>query len=217
VLNEERIVEEMIEVCRCLYERNMLAAADGNVSYRLSDQRIVITPSGQHKAFLEPHEMAIVDINNTVIHGQPSSERYMHLEIYRRCPQARCVVHAHPPTATAWSIARPQLEWLPSEAMPEVTLAVGQIPIVPYARPSTQEMGKNLKRFLPKHRVMILSRHGAVSWGESTIEAYNGMERLEHVSQVLHLAHTLGRVSRLPEEEINALREMRAQRGDRTL
>ncbi|OFZ82524.1 MAG: aldolase [Bdellovibrionales bacterium RIFOXYD1_FULL_53_11] len=209
--------EEIIEVCRCLYERGMLAAADGNVSYRASDDRIIITPSGQHKAFLEPHEMAEMDISGRTLKGQPSSERLMHLEIYRQCPLARCVVHAHPPMATAWTIAKPHLDKLPAGAMPEVTLAVGEIPIIPYARPGTEEMGRNLRKFLPRQRVMILSRHGAVTWGESVIEAYNGMERLEHAAQILHLAHSLGRLSSLPFDEMEALRAMRAKRGDRTL
>jgi len=216
-LTEAQAAREIIEVCKCLHQKNLLAAADGNVSYRLSEDRILITPTGQHKAYLEPHEMAVINSNGDVLEGQPSSERLMHLEIYRHCPKARCIVHAHPPVATAWTIARPFLERLPSDALPEVTLAVGQIPIVPYARPSTEAMGTHLRKFLPRHRVMILARHGAVSWGESTIEAYNGMERLEHASEILRLAHTLGRVSPLPPEELHALQAMRAARGDKTL
>jgi L-fuculose-phosphate aldolase len=215
--SEPRVIAEIIEVCRLLYERNMLAAADGNVSFRISDDRIIITPSGQHKAFLEPNEMAVIDINNQIIQGKPSSERLMHLAIYRNCPSAKCVVHAHPPNAVAWSIARPNLDRLPSDAMPEVTLAVGQIPIVPYARPSSDTMGKNVSKFLPDNKVMILARHGAVSWGDNVIEAYNGMERLEHAAEILRLAHTLGRLSALPQEELMALRTMRSKRGNTTL
>ncbi len=200
-----------------LYGRNMLAAADGNLSLRLSEDRILITASGVAKAFIQPEQMALLSLDGEVLEGNPSGERAMHLEIYRRCPQARAVVHAHPPTAIAWSVAHPELKELPAEALSEVILAAGSIPMVPYARPSTAAMGENLRPFLPQSRLMILSRHGALSWGEDLDEALNGMERLEHVAQILWLARGLGPLSFLPAEEIEALRQMRAKMGDRTL
>ncbi len=200
-----------------LYGRNMLAAADGNLSLRLSEDRILITASGVAKAFIQPEQMALLNLDGEVLEGNPSGERAMHLEIYRRCPQARAVVHAHPPTAIAWSVAHPELKELPAEALSEVILAAGSIPMVPYARPSTAAMGENLRPFLPQSRLMILSRHGALSWGEDLDEALNGMERLEHVAQILWLARGLGPLSFLPAEEIEALRQMRAKMGDRTL
>ena len=141
--------------------------------------------------------------------GNPSGERLMHLEIYRRCPEARCVVHAHPPTAVAWSLARPEWTVLPADALPEVILAAGRIPIAPYARPGTLAMGEVLAPLLPEHRLMILARHGALCWGESLEEAVGGIERLEHVCTMLKLAHDLGGARPLPTDEIEALRRMR--------
>ncbi|MEW6057040.1 MAG: class II aldolase/adducin family protein [Bdellovibrionota bacterium] len=216
-MDEQQISQEILDVCRLLHSRNMLAAADGNVSYRISDDRILITPTGKHKAFITADDIAVITLDNRILTGKPSGERLMHLEVYRRCSQAKCVVHAHPPAAIAWSIARPGLVELPSESLSEVILAVGRIPIIPYARPGTQSMGDGLKPVLPSHRVMILASHGALSWGESLMEAYNGMERLEHSAHILLLAHSLGGLNRLPPEEIAALREMRRKLGDRNL
>src|SRR5438045_2269313 len=108
-----KIVKEIVDVCQRLNDKNMLASADGNISYRVSDDYIFITPTGVNKAFLKPFDMAVVDINNRIISGKPSGERLMHLEIYKNCPRARCVVHAHPPTAIAWTIAHPELTELP--------------------------------------------------------------------------------------------------------
>ncbi len=141
----------------------------------------------------------------------------MHLEVFRACTEAVAIVHAHPPTAIAWSISHPQLNELPFDSLPEVILAVGKIPIVPYARPSTQNMGDCLKPYLPQSRVMILARHGGLSWGESLIEAYNGMERMEHASQILMSSKVLGRLSKLPPDEVDALKTMRNRSGNRTL
>jgi L-fuculose-phosphate aldolase len=207
----------MLQVCRRLYDRNMLAAADGNVSYRVSDDLILITPSGLAKAFIGPEKMALINLAGDVLEGNPSGERQMHLEIYRSTPLARAVVHAHPPHAVAWSLARPELKELPCEHLGEVILGAGHIPFVPYARPGTAAMGGELRKFLPDTRAMILSRHGAVTWGESLDEAINGMERVEHSAQMLWLAESLGGSKPLPPEEVAALRAMRAQMGSRLL
>src|SRR5688572_13633882 len=142
--------EAIREVCRRLHARNLIAAADGNVSVRLDDGTVAMTPTGLNKGFLTPGSLARVTLDNRVLHGNPSGERLMHLEVYRRCPEARAVVHAHPPTAVAWSVARPDLTELPSDCLSEIILAVGAIPIVPYARPGTQDMGTVLSNFLPR-------------------------------------------------------------------
>lgn len=214
---EHNIAQKIVDICQRLHGKNMLAAADGNVSYRVSDEQIYITPTGINKAFMKISDIATIDIRNRVLSGKPSGERLMHLEVYKQCPKAKCVVHAHPPHAIAWSVARPELRELPSDCLSEVILAVGKIPIVNYARPGTEDMGENLRPFLPQYRTMILSRHGAISWGETLNEAYNGMERLEHSAQILQIAHTLGTLTTLPEREIAALKEMRTKIGDRTL
>jgi L-fuculose-phosphate aldolase len=205
------------DACRRLHARNLLAAADGNVSVLLDDGRIAITPSGVAKSGLEPGAMAFMDRDGTVRSGRPSSERLMHLAVYRACPQARAVVHAHPPTAIAWSLAFPEAGWLPGDALPELILAAGSIPIVPYARPGTAAMGDQLIPFLPEHRLLLLARHGALAWGETLEEAYNGMERLEHACQILKSAFELGGAKPLPESELEALRAARRQGGGRLL
>jgi L-fuculose-phosphate aldolase len=205
------------DVCRRLLARNLLAGADGNVSVLLEDGRIAITPSAVAKAGLVPGDLAFLDRDGTVLSGRASTERLMHLALYRACPEARAVVHAHPPTAIAWSLAFPDLACLPEDALPEVILNAGRIPIVPYARPRTAAVGENLLPYLPEHRLMILARHGALAWGETLEEAYNGMERLEHMCLILKTAHDLGGAHPLPAEELEALQEERRRLGKRLL
>lgn len=216
-MEQSQIASQIVEICRALNAKNFLAAADGNVSVRLNEREIMITPAGQNKSKCSPESMAIISIHNEILRGTPSSERLMHLEVYRKCPEAKAVVHAHPPTAIAWTIARPDLSELPAECMSELILALGKIPVVPYARPGTKEMGTNLIPFLPSSRAMILARHGALSWGEDLDEAYNGMERIEHSAIILKSAQELGGLTALPAHEVAALRELRKQLGKRTL
>lgn len=209
--------QKIIEICRRLHQRNMLSAADGNISYRISDQEILITPSGIAKGFMDESEMAVINLDGKVLKGNPSGERLMHLEIYRQCQKAKAVVHAHPVTAIAWSIAKPDLKKLPSDCLSEVILATGDIPFADYARPGTADMGKVLTSFLPKHRALILRRHGAVTWGEDLEEAYRGMERIENSAQILAAAQQLGGLTPLPAEEIKYLYELREKLGDTLL
>jgi L-fuculose-phosphate aldolase len=211
------LLSSLCDVCRRLHARNLLAAADGNVSVLLEDGRIAITPSGVAKARMEAGDLAYLARDGQILAGRPSTERLMHLAVYQACPEARAVVHAHPPTAIAWSLARPDLAYLPSDALPEVILAAGSIPFVPYARPGTAAMGEHLLPFLPEHRLLILARHGALAWGETLEEAYNGLERLEHVCQILKTAQDLGGAQPLPEPELLALRQARLQGGRRLL
>ena len=210
-------MKEIVEVCRRLYQRNMLAAADGNVSYRCSDEKILITPTGKAKAFISEDHIATITLSGECIQGTPSGEYLMHLEVYKQCPEAKAVVHAHPPTAIAWTIARPELTELPGSCLPEVILATGKIPIAPYARPGTQEMGIHIRPFLPQHKVMILARHGGLSWGENLEEAYWGMERLEHCADILKRASELGSLTPLPDEEVQSLMAIRKKMGNKTL
>jgi L-fuculose-phosphate aldolase len=213
----EQHFEEIRDACAHLHARGLLAAADGNVSLRLPDDSILLTPAGANKARLRPGSLARVTLDGRILEGKPSTERAMHLAVYRTCPDARVVVHAHPPTAIAWTLARPELTELPTEALPELLLAAGRVPIAPYARPGTEEMGTVLLPFLPAHRLLLLSRHGALAWGESMEEAINGIERVEHSALILKSAEELGGATPLPPLELEELRVLRARIGPRLL
>jgi L-fuculose-phosphate aldolase len=208
---------DIVKTAKLLHQKNFLASADGNISIRINSETILITPSGKHKGFLNEDDLAVVTVDNQILFGNPSGERLMHLEVYQKCSEAKAVVHAHPPYAIAWSVAFPDLKELPKECLSELILAVGQIPIVPYQRPGTPEMGTVLSPWLPKQRVFILSRHGALSWGEDLQEAYNGIERLEHTAFILSIASQMNGLSFLPASEVQALQAMRQNLGARTL
>lgn len=210
--------DKIIEVCIRLHARNLLAGADGNVSVKADDQKIWITPSGQTKAFMVTNELASITLDNAILSGNPSSERKLHLAIYRSCATAKAVVHAHPPHTIAWSLAFSDMRELPYKNLPEVILAMGKIPIVAYARPGSDAMADSLLPFLPQHKVLIMQKHGAVSWGDSLEEAYRGIERVEHIAYILKLAMELKNMKisleELPAVEIEELFEMRNKIGN---
>jgi len=211
------LLHDLLDACRRLHAEGLLAASDGNLSVRLPNGLIAITPSGVPKAKVQLGDLAHLELDGTILSGRPSSERAMHLAIYRAVPEAKAIVHAHPPTAIAWSLARPELEELPSNGLPEVILAAGRIPIVPMALPGTEAMGTNLLPFLPEHRLMILARHGGLCWGGHMEEAAGGMERLEQVASILWKAEALGGARPLPQAELEALRAFRAKLGPKII
>lgn len=213
----DQLLHDLLDACRRLHAGGLLAASDGNLSVRLPDGRIAMTPSGVPKAKVQLDDLAYLALDGTILSGRPSSERAMHLAIYRAVPEARAVVHAHPPTAIAWSLARPELKELPSDGLPEVILAAGRIPIVPMAIPGTEAMGSNLRPFLPEHRLMILARHGGLCWGEHLDEAAGGLERLEQVAEILWKAETLGGAKPLSTEELLELRALRTKIGPKII
>jgi L-fuculose-phosphate aldolase len=215
LVSEQEILEAVCDVCQRLHAFGLIAAGDGNVSARLGDGRIAITPAGVSKARIKPRDLAFLETGGEVISGRPSSEQLMHLAVYRACEEAWCVVHAHPPTAIAWTLAWPELEELPSDALPELILAAGRIPIVPYARPGTAALGEVLLPYLPEHRLLLLARHGALCWGSNPEEAYIGIERLEHVAKILKATIDLGGIVPMENEEVVALRAIRARLGAR--
>lgn len=213
----DRQLHALLDACRRLHAGGLLAASDGNLSVRLPNGLIAMTPSGVPKAQVTLGELAHLQLDGTVVNGRPSSERAMHLAVYRAVPAAKAIVHAHPPTAIAWSLARPELQELPADGLPEVILAAGAIPIVPMALPGTEAMGANLLPFLPAHRLLILARHGGLCWGEHMDEAAGGMERLEQVATILWKAEALGGARPLAAAELEELRALRARLGPRVI
>ena len=200
-----------------LHHKNMLAACDGNISYRCDDNTILITPSGKPKFLLDEKDIAVIDIDGKVIKGMPSSEMLMHLEVYRKRPDAKAVIHAHPPTAVAYSIAHPDADEIPGKSFSELILAVGRLPIVPFQMPGSTQMGTALHPYIEHSKVMVLARHGAISFGDDLVEAYNGMERLEHSCEILLKATSFGAVTELDEQTVDQLYALRKKIGDKTL
>lgn len=229
-MNHQPLITQMLQAAQRLYNRNMLAGADGNISFKISENEILITPSRVSKAFMCPNghdglngpcgqvckDFPVMTIDGQILKGKPSSEYRMHLAVYQQCPKAVTVVHAHPVHAVAWSVACPNLKELPKDILAELIVNVGAVPIVPFTLPGTQGMGDVLKPYLPQNRVMILARHGALSWGEDLDEAMNGMERVEHTAEILYKAKQLGNLGQFEDGVVGQLEEIRKRMGERS-
>ena len=106
MIDTKKAKEMICDISRRLYDKNFVAANDGNISYRLSDQEIWVTPTGVSKGFVTEDMLVKVDIDGNILEGNrnPSSEVKMHLEILKNRKDIDGVVHAHPPMATISAI-----------------------------------------------------------------------------------------------------------------
>jgi L-fuculose-phosphate aldolase len=197
--------DQIVDVCRRLYERGLIAGPDGNVSVRLSNGSILITPSGQSKGKVTAESLVVIDPRGQMIEGdgRPSSEMRMHLRIYQRRADVNAVVHAHPPTATGFGVAGIAIT---APVLPEVILQMGTVPLVPYATPGTDALPDSMEPFLMEHDAFLLANHGATTVGSTLELAHQRMESLEHAARILFVARSLGTVNELSAADVMALR-----------
>lgn len=203
----------IVRVCRRLYECGLVAGPDGNVSVRLSDGAILVTPSGMSKVDVEARDLVVVDESGSVLRGdrRPSSELKMHLRIYRKRQDVRAVVHAHPPTATAFAVAG---ESFVAPVLPEVILQMGTVPLVPYATPGSDALADRFDPYLDRHDAFLMANHGATTIGTTLELAHQRMESLEHAARILVVARTLGRVNELSADDVHEIQTRRTALED---
>lgn len=204
---EER--EAVCRVGRLLYDRGYVAANDGNISVKVAENRLLITPSGVSKGRMTPEMLLVTDMDGTVIEGDrhPSSEGKMHLEVYRGRPDVNAVVHAHPPVSTAFAVCRRGLE---TPYLSELVVGLGQVPCTPsFAMLSTEEVPESVRPYLAEHNALLLANHGALAWGGDLWEAFDRLETVEHTAKIVRNVQLLGGGVPLTEEEVERLRGLR--------
>jgi L-fuculose-phosphate aldolase len=199
---------QILTVCRRLYERGLIAGADGNVSVRLPGDRLLVTPSGLSKRELQADDLVVITMSGEHVAGQrsASSEIRMHLRIYERRPDVRAVVHAHPPVATGFAVAG---EDFMAPVLPEIILQMGGVPLVPYCTPGTDSLAQAFDSFLPHHDAFLMANHGATTVGATLTAAHQRMESLEHAARIILSARQLGRVTTLTAEQAGSLEALR--------
>ena len=210
---EARLRTAICRIGKLSYDRNYIVGADGNISARMADGTILITPTGAMKGFLEPHQVAHVDMTGRAIDDgpKPSSEVGIHLVSYQERPDVKAICHAHPPHAVAMTIAGVDLQM---PVIPEIIVTIGGIPTAPFGTPGTPELPETIRDLVRCSDVMMMQNHGSVTLGANLMDAYKKLDMLEHTAKILWLAHVArGGLEPLPAEEVRKMLETRAQLG----
>ena len=214
MVSEFEIKKQICEIGKRIYDRGMVAANDGNISVKISDNEFLCTPTGVSKGFMTPEYICKVDKEGKVIQAngnfKPSSEIKMHMRVYAQRLDVKSVVHAHPIYATSFAIAGIPLT---QPIMPEAVITLGCVPIAEYGTPSTNEIPDAVEKYLQHYDAVLLENHGALSFSDSLINAYYKMESLEFYAQLLYHARALGGPKELSKAQVERLYEIRRQFG----
>ena len=211
-MTAEQIKQEICEVGHRLYAHGFVAANDGNISVKLSDNEFYCTPTGVSKGSLTPEMIIKIDAEGNKLEGtlNPSSEIKMHLRVFRERPDVNAVVHAHPPVATAFTVAGIPLD---RYILPEAVLTIGDVPTCAYATPSTMEIPDSLMPYIQEHDAFMLKNHGALTVGNTLTRAFFTMEEVEFNAKIMKHAMELGRIQEISEEKMYELMDLRVKMG----
>ena len=209
----KEVRDSIIHVCRRVYEHGMVASNDGNVTVRVGDDRVLVTPTGMSKGYLTAEDLVLTDMDGVAVEDngrKVTSEIKIYLKIYSKREDVRAAVHAHPVHATAYAACGMTVE---SRVLPESVLSLGEVPLVPYGTPGTEELAERIGEYLEDCEVFLLENHGALALGTDVLTAYHRMECLEHTAKIIYLARQLGEVQTLSPKRIGELFEVH---GDKT-
>ena len=204
--------KDICEVGRRVYQRGFVAANDGNISIRLEADRVLCTPTGVSKGYLNEDMLAICDMDGEQVAGSMkiSSEIRMHLEIYKMRADVSAVVHAHPPTATGFAVAGIELTKC---VLPEVIVSLGGIPLADYGTPGGPDIVEPMKPLLRDYDAVLMANHGVVTLGSHVMDAHFKMETVEHFAKIALVAQQLGGLHTLADKDVDDLIALRDRFG----
>lgn len=217
-MSDHTLRQEIVRIGRLMHQLEFIDGSAGNISVRLDSTHILTTPSGLPKGFLEPDQLIVVNMQGQLSGPQPAaadnlrptSELLMHLEVYRRRPDVNAVVHAHPLTAVALSVAGIPLT---DCIIPEAVVFLGTVPTTPYATPSSAENQQAIAGLIEDHDAIVLAHHGSLTVGRTLLEAYQRLETLEHSAKIIAMARLLGGAPALPPAQVVKLIDTRQKLG----
>jgi L-fuculose-phosphate aldolase len=219
VNTRERELRELIcKIGQLMYQNQYIDGASGNISARLDNRRIVATPSGLAKGFMTPDQIIIVNMDGERVDEptranadlRPTSELVMHLECYKQRADVGGVVHAHPQTAVALTIAGYDFQRC---IIPEAVVVLGLVPTTPYATPASPEDRDVISSLVREHDAIMLAHHGSLTVGTDVWDAYMRLETLEHTAKTLFMAEQMGGARMIPAHQIDKLIEFRRRLG----
>ena len=208
-----RIKKEIVQAGKKLWERQYVDGNGGNISYRIGTDFVICTPTLCSKGDLVPEDFSLVNLENVRLCGDRAhtSEMLLHLEIYKAVPQARAVIHCHPPHATAYAITG---LLPPEDVIPEQEVFVGPLAITPYETPGTKKFAETVLPYVRSHNTVLLGNHGIVCWADTITHAEWLVEIVDTYCRTIILAQSLGGpIQKITRDKIGDLLEIKTRLG----
>jgi L-fuculose-phosphate aldolase len=204
---EGEVRREIVDFGKALYERRLITGMSGNISGRLDDEAIIITPSGHSKGHLKEFDLVrmLIRDGKVTAGGKPSMETPFHLAFYKARKDVGGVVHAHPLHCTLLACSGRMVR---TDLTPEGLLYLGKVAFVPYATPGSKELAENLEAAMQGHNAFIMQNHGAIAVGKDVAEAYYRLEALEFLAEMQVMIEGAGNVKGLEGAEVRKILDM---------
>lgn len=200
--------EEFIYWAKRVYEADLNPATSGNMSVRLPDNTILITSSGSSHGDLKEDEIIKIDTEGNVIEGdkKPSSEKFMHINIYKKRDDIKAIIHSHSPVITAFAVADKKIDEV---IMPEFAFHFGSVPIAKYYMPSSFELAENVAEYFKDKNAVLMQNHGIVAGASTLKECFYSLEAIQAYCRTYIYAKMLGQVKCLTKKEIKEIDKLK--------
>jgi len=195
----ENAPEAVLAVAKDLLAKGLVEGTAGNVSARMPDGNICITPSSVDYRDMAIEDLVVIDPGGELVKGgrPPSSEKLLHLACYEAFEEVGSVIHSHPVHATMFAVARRPIP----PCIDEFTVFVGgEVSVTEYAPSGTHDVGKAAVECLAERGAALLANHGMVAVGKSPADVLHITALVERTAQILIGAISLGGVVKLPDK-----------------
>lgn len=199
----EQIKNDITKYGKLAGEKGYTPGISGNISARFGEN-VVITSSGSANGYLEDNEFSVIDFDGNYVSGnqKPSSEKFLHLEFYKKRSDINYIMHVHSPYLTAFAASGNSLE---DAISPEIVYCFSKIPLAKYALPGSNELVEKTAIYFDEHDIVLLENHGVIVGGATMKQAYLNLELVEEYAKTIICAKILGGAKILPEEEVKKI------------
>ncbi len=196
--------KKLIQFCKRLYNKNLTTSLGGNLSIRLKNKIILITPSAVDKKNIKKKEIVILDANgkNYTPDIVPSIEKNLHLNIYKIRNDVQAIIHAHPSISSAFTTMKKNIN---TNLLAESRIFLGIPSKIPYLRQGSEALATKVSEAFKLNNVVIMQNHGVITVGKTMIEAFERIEVLESAAKITLITELLNDKIEIAEKELKFL------------
>lgn len=198
--------ELMVELAQSMFNRGLTGGSSGNLSIKLDDGTFLATPTNSSFGFLTADKLSKINDKGELLSGEPASKEVsMHLAYYDKRPDVKAIIHLHSTYLTAYSTLS---NLNPSDCLPPITpyfpMRIGKLPLVPYIRPGSPLIAKEVGKLAENHQAILLANHGSIIVGKNLRDAMYNAEELEESAKLFFLVQPL-KHNQLSQEQLDEL------------
>lgn len=207
MFSKKDLVSKITKYGKLCGEKNFTPGYSGNISARYED-KMLITTSGSANGYLTENDVTLTSFEGKSLeeNKKPSSEKFLHIGIYKKRPDINFIIHVHAPYLSSFASAGKALT---EPIMAENVFYFGGIPLADYALPSTMELVDNTVKFFDKYDAVLMANHGFIIGSKTIEDAYLKLELAESYAQVVINTEILGGAKILTEEQEDAILKLR--------